>query len=60
MEPFANTQQLTEDDEAIFDWNSHCLFVCDECLGWWVCDHHWQQLWGDVEECNTIKHIYTC
>ena len=53
MEPwFVNTQELTEEQEAVFDWQSHCLFVCDECVGWWVCDHHWDQLWGDIEDYN--------
>ena len=51
-------KELSEEQDAVFAWDSHCLFECEECLVWWVCDHHWNQLWGDVED--NQSNVYTC
>jgi hypothetical protein len=53
-----NTGELDEEQETVFFWNSHCLWVCPECVGWWVCDHHWQTLWGDVQDNSYVRYIY--
>ena len=50
--------KLSEEQDVVFAWNSHCLFECRECLAWWVCDHHWNQLWGDVEDNQSNVYIY--
>jgi len=50
MSPFVITQALIDQEEFVFNQQSNTTLACPDCLAWWVCDHHWTQLWDDVED----------
>jgi len=50
MSPFVITQALIDQEEFVFNQQSNTTLACPDCLAWWVCDHHWTQLWADVED----------